>query len=120
MPPLPLSNVTAQESRSGVKRSYGLAGTELVSFDDLRTLAAAEHPCITAVVPIPNPTQIRTRMNHTVHEIEKRVGSFDHTVSVAGNVSLLFEAAAGWGVGDDRRPLSNPAVTFHPQQRATV
>ncbi len=63
MPSLPLRNVTAKESRSGVNRSYGLAGTELVSFDDLRTLAAAEHPCITAVVPIPNPTQVRTRMN---------------------------------------------------------
>src|ERR1700722_19327202 len=81
MPSLPLSNVTAQESRSGVQRSYGLAGTELVSFDDLRTLAAAEHPCITAVVPIPNPTQIRTRMNHTVDAIEKRLAEKDLAVN---------------------------------------
>jgi hypothetical protein len=94
MPSLPLSNVTAQESRSGVKRSYGLAGTELVSFDDLRTLAAAEHPCITAVVPIPNPTQVRTRMNHTVHEIEKRLTEKDLAVNARDGLMEPVRALA--------------------------
>src|SRR5258708_38264972 len=74
---LPPRSVTAHESCLGVKRSYGLAGTQLVTFEDLKTLAGAEHPCITAVVTIPNPTQIRTRMNHTVHEIEKRLTEID-------------------------------------------
>jgi len=50
-----------------------IAEPGLVSFDDLRLLAAGKGPCITLVEPIPNPLEIRTRLKNVVHGVERKL-----------------------------------------------
>jgi hypothetical protein len=43
---------------------------EAISFDDLRSLAAAKTPCITAAIAIPNPLQLRARIKNPICSVE--------------------------------------------------
>jgi hypothetical protein len=64
------------------------ATSEIVSFDDLRFLSTARCPCITAVVTMPDPMQVRTHMKNAVHQIEKRLPEMGLDAQVA---SALLE-----------------------------
>src|ERR1700733_5774129 len=46
---------------------------EVVSFDDLRSLAAARAPCITAGISIPDPLQIHARIQNLIRGIERHL-----------------------------------------------
>jgi len=46
---------------------------EVVSFDDLRSLAAARVPCITAGVAIPDPLQLHARIQNLIRGIERHL-----------------------------------------------
>ena len=52
-----------------------IAVPEVVSFDDLRSLASAKGPCITVVAPLPNPLEIRTRLKNAIREVEKKLAA---------------------------------------------
>ena len=41
---------------------------EAISFDDLRSLAVAKSPCITAAVAIPDPLRLRARIQNAIRE----------------------------------------------------
>src|ERR1700761_1831825 len=45
----------------------------VVSFDDLRLLAAARAPCITAGIAIPDPLQIHARIQNLIRGIERHL-----------------------------------------------
>ena len=46
---------------------------EVVSFDDLRSLAAARVPCITAGIAIPDPLQLHARIQNLIRGIERHL-----------------------------------------------
>jgi Bacterial archaeo-eukaryotic release factor family 3 len=46
---------------------------EVVSFDDLRSLAAARAPCITAGIAIPDPLQLHARIQNLIRGIERHL-----------------------------------------------
>jgi hypothetical protein len=46
---------------------------EAVSFDDLRSLAAARAPCITAGIAIPDPLQLHERIQNLIRGIERHL-----------------------------------------------
>jgi hypothetical protein len=46
---------------------------EVVSFDDLRSLAAARAPCITAGISIPDPLQLHARIQNLIRGIERHL-----------------------------------------------
>jgi hypothetical protein len=49
---------------------------EVVTFDDLRTMAEAVGPCITIGVEIPDPQQIRPRVKNSIRDPEKSLEDF--------------------------------------------
>src|SRR5438874_4868481 len=50
-----------------------IATPDVVTFADLRSLAAAKGACITLIEPIPNPLEIRTRLKNAVRGMEKKL-----------------------------------------------
>jgi hypothetical protein len=50
-----------------------IASADIVSFDDLKLLSAAQGLCITAVAPIPHPIGIRTRLKNAIRQVEKEL-----------------------------------------------
>jgi hypothetical protein len=46
---------------------------EAVSFADLRALATAKGPCLTAVVPLPNPAQIEIQIKNAIRGLQKKL-----------------------------------------------
>jgi len=48
-----------------------IAAHDVVSFDDLKLLAGAKPPCLTMLVPLPNPLEIETRLNNALRDARK-------------------------------------------------
>ena len=46
---------------------------EVVSFGDLRSLAQARAPCITAGIAIPDPLQLHARIHNLIRGIERHL-----------------------------------------------
>src|SRR6185503_1381609 len=62
-----------------------IAAPDVVSFDDLKRLASAKWPCITVIMPLPNPIEIRTRLKNAIRAIEqnlKDLGTDGNTAAV--------------------------------------
>ena len=47
----------------------------MVSFEDLRSLAQAQGPCITVALAIPDPTQIQARLKNAIRDVENGLSS---------------------------------------------
>jgi len=93
--------------------SVKLATSKIVSFEDLRTLAAATGPCVTIALEIPNPAQVRTEVKNAVRDIEKRIaekriGDADLKPEAANallepihTLAATLETEGDWGIGMD-------------------
>ena len=46
---------------------------DLVGFDDLRLLAGASSPCITIVLPLPNPLEIPVRLKNAIRSVTRKL-----------------------------------------------
>ena len=46
---------------------------EVAGFEDLKELATAKGPCITAVVPLPNPVETKTRIKNAIRGIQRQL-----------------------------------------------
>jgi hypothetical protein len=46
---------------------------DLVGFDDLRLLASASSPCITIVLPLPNPLEIPVRLKNAIRSVTRKL-----------------------------------------------
>src|SRR5690349_3126213 len=46
---------------------------DLVGFDDLRLLARASGPCITIVLPLPNPLEIHVRLKNAIRSVTRKL-----------------------------------------------
>jgi Bacterial archaeo-eukaryotic release factor family 3 len=65
-----------------------VAFDEIVSAPALKQLAGARGPCITIVMPLPDPIELHTRLKNAVHGLEKRNGE------IAGLLEPIRAAAA--------------------------
>ncbi len=79
---------------------------EAISFDDLRSLAVAKSPCITAAVAIPDPLQLRARIQNALRSVEMQlketgVSREENTTLVAPVLTLLnaVEEQRDWSIG---------------------
>src|SRR5260370_25695144 len=61
-----------------------VAFEDVVSLSELKSLAGAAGPCITIVLPLSEPLEIRTRLKNAIHGIEKRFSPSDRDPDVAG------------------------------------
>src|SRR5579872_2637786 len=64
-------------SRVQIATRLATAESEVVSFEDLRLLTAAQSPCITVAVTLPDPVQIRAHLKNSVHNVEKGLKDMD-------------------------------------------
>ena len=48
---------------------------EVVAPGDLKPLATAKGPCLTAVVPLPDPAHIKIEIKNTIRGLQKKLGS---------------------------------------------
>src|SRR5436305_10031731 len=46
---------------------------EVAGVEDLKELATAKGPCITAVVPLPNPVETKTRIKNAIRGIQRQL-----------------------------------------------
>jgi hypothetical protein len=60
---------------------------EAVTPGDLKALAAAHGPCLTAVVPLPDPAHIEMRIKNAIHGLEKKLAE---QVTDRGTVTRLL------------------------------
>jgi hypothetical protein len=58
---------------------------EAISFDDLRSLAVAKSPCITAAVAIPDPLQLRARLQNAICSVEMQLKETGVIQTAPGN-----------------------------------
>ncbi len=77
-----------------------------ISFDDLRFLAVARAPCISAGIAIPNPLQLHARLQNTIRGIEKRLkdlgGNSEDQSELVEPIKTFASAIEGerdWSVG---------------------
>jgi len=69
-------------------------GSGAVPYEDLRSLASAKAPCITAVVTIPDPVQLNAHITNTVREVEKRLEKARIDATTAANLVEPLRAMA--------------------------
>src|SRR5689334_19008503 len=50
-----------------------IAAHDLVGFDDLRLLASASSPCISIVLPLPNPREIPVRLKNAIRSVTRKL-----------------------------------------------
>jgi hypothetical protein len=65
-----------------------------VSYEDLRSLASAQPPCITAVLTIPDPVQLSAHIGNTVRDVEKRLKNAGIDATTADNLVEPLRAMA--------------------------
>ena len=63
--------------------------------ENLKELAAAKGPCITAVIPLPNPAESRTRIKNAIREIQKQLAERGTDPDTASSLIAPMEALAG-------------------------
>jgi hypothetical protein len=71
-----------------------VAFEEVVSLSELKSLAGAAGPCITIALPLPEPSEIRTRLKNAVRGIEKRFPPSDRDPAIAGLLDPIRATAA--------------------------
>lgn len=82
------------------------AAARPVLFEDLRALASAKGPCITALLAIPDPLQLKVRLNNVLRPLERRMKDL-HVESSAANdlltpirsVTAALERDGDWSIG---------------------
>lgn len=67
---------------------------ETVSFSELKKLARAPAPCVTIALPLPNPLEIHSRLNHAVHDVERRLSATERDRATAELLDPIRAAAA--------------------------
>ena len=67
---------------------------KLSGFDDLKELATAKGPCITAVVPLPNPSELKTRIKNTIRGIQKQLAEYGVDPRTASGLIAPIEDVA--------------------------
>jgi hypothetical protein len=50
-----------------------IAAADIVTFEDLTSLASAKGPCITLVTPLPNPLEIQAHLKNAIRGIENKL-----------------------------------------------
>jgi len=74
---------------------------EVAGVEDLKELATAKGPCITAVVPLPNPAETKTRIKNAIRGIQRQLaerGTDPRTASdLIAPIEELAEDVAGSG-----------------------
>ena len=70
------------------------AEPEVVSFEDLRVLAAAKSPCVTVAVRVPNPVQIHTQLKNAVRGVEQGLKDRDIDDETAADLAAPIHALA--------------------------
>ena len=77
-----------------------------VLFEDLRLLAAAKAPCITAVLTIPDPLQLAARIGNVIREMEKRLSAIPmkplqvtDLVEPIRSMATALERDREWSIG---------------------
>jgi hypothetical protein len=65
-----------------------------VSYEDLRSLASAQPPCITAVLTIPDPVQLSAHIGNTVRDVEKQLKNAGIDDTTAANLVEPLRAMA--------------------------
>jgi hypothetical protein len=68
---------------------------ELTGFDDLKELATAKGPCITAVVPLPNPAELKTRIKNAIRGIQKQMAEHGVDPRTASGLIAPIEDLTG-------------------------
>jgi hypothetical protein len=68
---------------------------ELSGFDDLKELATANGPCITAVIPLPNPAELKTRIKNAIRGIQKQLAEHGTDPRTASGLIAPIEDLAG-------------------------
>jgi hypothetical protein len=86
--------------------SQETAASNIVSWVDLRALAAARGPCISITLAIPNPAQIRPQLNSAIREVEKRLTEAKIGADTARmltepirELAATIETEGDWGIG---------------------
>ena len=72
-----------------------IAAHDVISFDDLKRLAGAKGPCLTMVVPLPNPLEIEARLKNAIRAARKAVAD-DAFPEPIRNLADTVETDRNW------------------------
>jgi len=67
---------------------------EVAGAEDLKELATAKGPCITAVVPLPNPSEAKTRIKNAIRGIQRQLAERGTDPSTASDLIAPIEELA--------------------------
>lgn len=81
-----------------------MVANEIVTFADVKGLAAAAGPCLTIVVPIPAPHELPVRLKNAAHVVEKRLkdrgsdaATIESVMQPVHELARTVETAGIWG-----------------------
>jgi hypothetical protein len=90
---------------------------DVVTFSDLKQLAAASGPCLTIVAPIPNPAELTIRLKNMVRSVQRKLA--DRGVDPDTSASLLEPVNKIVAAIEAKRKWANSLVLFRSPQMFT-